>query len=208
MRVSELYRQKQPVISFEFFPFRDDATQDKFNLVIDELSPLNPDYVSVTFGAGGSNRDGSYDTVKTLKDRGLAPVAYIAGYGLGPEEIRAVLDRYRDLGVETIFVIRGDTPKDPEFTSHPDSFAHASDLIRFIRSNYDFTLGCAGYPEGHIEAESLDTDIGYLKQKQEIKMKLKNTLITIMSSTFPLWTSAGRPGLICPSFPASCRYIP
>lgn len=168
MRVTDLYREKQPVISFEFFPFRDEKTQKGFNTVIDGLSHLDPDYYSVTFGAGGSNRDGSYDTVNTLiKERQLPTVAYIAGFGLGPDEIRQVLDRYRDLGVETIFVLRGDKPKEKGFTPHPDSFSHASDLLEFIRSNYDFTLGCAAYPEGHIEAKSLEADIEFLKLKQD-----------------------------------------
>ncbi|MDD9301294.1 MAG: methylenetetrahydrofolate reductase [Desulfobacter sp.] len=168
MRVPALYRDKKPVISFEFFPFRDSKTQETFNRVIDGLSPLTPDYYSVTFGAGGSNREGSYDTVKTLiKDRQLPTVAYIAGYGLGPEDIRQVLDHYQDLGVETIFVLRGDKPREEGFTPHPDSFANASDLIEFIRSNYRFSLGCAGYPEGHVEAKTLESDIQFLKLKQD-----------------------------------------
>ena len=167
MRASELYSKKRPVISFEFFPFRDKTTENDFKKVIDDLSRLVPDYCSITFGAGGSTRDGSYDTVKTVIDKQLPAVAYIAGYGLGPDEISTVLDRYRDLGIQTIFVLRGDKPREKDFVPHPDSFVHASDLIRFIREKYDFTLGCAGYPEGHIEAESLESDIGYLKLKQE-----------------------------------------
>lgn len=167
MRVTELYNKKQPVVSFEFFPFRDEATQNNFNKVIDDLSGLGPDYCSITFGAGGSTRDGSYETVKTIIDRQLPAVAYIAGYGLGPDEIRTVLDRYQKLGIQTIFVIRGDKPKEKDFVGHPDSFAHASDLIQFIRMNYDFTLGCAGYPEGHIEAENIESDIEFLKMKQD-----------------------------------------
>ncbi len=166
MRVTDLYRKKQPVISMEFFPPRDEKAAEKFDTTIDTLSGLGPDYLSVTFGAGGSNRDGSYQTVDRLvTDKNLPTVAYIAGYGLAPAEIDEVLDRYRDLGVETIFVIRGDQPKQAEFTPHPDSFPHASDMIAYIRERYDFTLGCAGYPEGHIEADSLDRDIDYLKLK-------------------------------------------
>jgi len=130
------------------------------------VADLHPDYLSITFGAGGSTRDGSYKTVKELVvQKKLPTVAYIAGYGLAPDEIREVLDKYRDLGVETIFVIRGDKPKTDDFTPHPESFSYASELISFIKSHYDFTLGCAGYPEGHVEAESLDKDIQYLKQK-------------------------------------------
>jgi methylenetetrahydrofolate reductase (NADPH) len=166
MRVDALYKNKQPVISMEFFPPRNQAASEKFGGLIDTLSALHPDYLSITFGAGGSTRDGSYKTVKELVvQKKLPTVAYIAGYGLAPDEIREVLDKYRDLGVETIFVIRGDKPKTDDFTPHPESFSYASELISFIKSHYDFTLGCAGYPEGHVEAESLDKDIQYLKQK-------------------------------------------
>ncbi len=166
MRVNTLYKNKQPVISMEFFPPRNQAASEKFGGLIDTLSAYSPDYLSITFGAGGSTRDGSYQTVKELiVDKKLPTVAYIAGYGLGPDDIREVLDSYRELGVETIFVIRGDKPKTDDAALHPDSFSYASELIAFIKSNYDFTLGCAGYPEGHIEAENLDKDIQCLKQK-------------------------------------------
>ncbi|WP_300461565.1 methylenetetrahydrofolate reductase [Desulfobacula sp.] len=168
MRVSTLYKNNQPVLSMEFFPPRNQAASETFNGVIDTLSALDPDYLSITFGAGGSTRDGSYQAVKVLiVNKKLPTVAYIAGYGLGPDDIREVLDKYKEIGVETIFVIRGDKPKTDDAALHPDSFLYASDLIAFIKSHYDFTLGCAGYPEGHIEAESLDMDIHYLKQKVE-----------------------------------------
>lgn len=166
MRVTDLYRQRKPVISMEFFPPRDQSAVEKFSGTIKLLSGLNPDYFSVTFGAGGSTRDGSYQLVKNLVIQEKLPtVAYIAGFGLSPDDIRTVLDAYQALGVQTIFVIRGDRPATKDFKAHPDSFKYASDLIAYIKTHYDFTLGCAGYPEGHIESESLDTDIGYLKQK-------------------------------------------
>jgi methylenetetrahydrofolate reductase (NADPH) len=168
MRVLKLYENSEkPVVSFEFFPPRDEEAEKGFGKTIDGLAVMAPDYMSVTFGAGGSTRDGSYQTVKQLiADKNLPTVAYIAGYGLGPDEITAVLDRYRDLGVETIFVIRGDAPRNNnQFTPHPDSLQYASDMLAFIRDRYDFDLGCAGYPEGHIQAESLEKDIEYLKLK-------------------------------------------
>lgn len=166
MRVTNLYARNQPVISMEFSPPRNEKAVNNFGGIIDQLAQLKPDYMSVTFGAGGSNREGSYQTVSTLMtDKKQPTVAYLAGYGLGPDEIVAVLDKYKDLGVETIFVIRGDQPKGDDFKPHPDSFSYASDLIAFIKKRYDFTLGCAGYPEGHLEAESLDQDIQYLKLK-------------------------------------------
>ncbi len=166
MDVMELYGQEKPVISMEFSPPRSEKAIENFDNLITKLAGFNPDYMSVTFGAGGSDRDGSYQTVKKiLIDKNIPTIAYIAGFGLGPDEICEVLDKYKELGVKTIFVIRGDKPNDSEFTPHPDSFAYASDLISFIKGRYDFTLGCAGYPEAHVEAESLDKDIEYLKLK-------------------------------------------
>jgi len=166
MRVSTLYGSKKAVISMEFFPPRDENGVRAFTGTIGELTAAGPDYMTVTFGAGGSTRDGSYQTVQLLlKEMRQPTVAYIAGYGLGPEEIAAVLDKYKALGVETIFVVRGDKPQVEGFTPHPESFGHASELIAFIKGRYDFTLGCAGYPEGHLEAESLDKDIDFLARK-------------------------------------------
>ena len=166
MRVTELYQNKKTVLSMEFFPPRNEEAREKFGNTIDKLTESRPDYMSVTFGAGGSNREGSLQTVKDVMiDKKLPTVAYIAGYGLGPDEIVEVLDRYKELGVETIFVIRGDEPRQEDFIPHPESFPHASDMIAFIKDRYDFTIGCAGYPEGHIEAESFEKDIEYLKLK-------------------------------------------
>ena len=168
MRVASLYKSsKSPVISMEFFPPRNEKAAEKFGTIIDNLAELKPDYMSVTFGAGGSTRDGSYQAVKTIMDKKIFTVAYIAGFGLSPDELTEVLDKYKDIGIETIFVIRGDKPREDNYTPHPDSFSYASDIIAFIKKRYDFTLGCAGYPEGHIEAESLEKDIEFLKLKEQ-----------------------------------------
>ena len=169
MHAGKLYASdKKPIISFEFFPPRNEKAAQTFDEVVDNLATLGPDYMSVTFGAGGSTREGSYQTVKQLiVDKHIPTVAYLAGFGLGLDEIMQVLDSYRDLGVETIFVIRGDQPQDPDFKPHPESFSHASEMIAFIKKRYDFCLGCAGYPEGHIQAESLEKDIAFLKLKQD-----------------------------------------
>lgn len=169
MRVATLYKnQSQPSVSFEFFPPRDNNAEAGFAAVLDQLSELSPDYMSMTFGAGGSTKEGSYQAVKLMKEeKNIPTVAYLAGFGLAPDEISRVLDRYKALGIETIFVIRGDEPRDADFTPHPDSFSHASDILKFIREHYDFELGCAGYPEGHVQAQSLEKDIEYLKLKQD-----------------------------------------
>jgi methylenetetrahydrofolate reductase (NADPH) len=167
MKITELWSQAEsPTISFELFPARSAKAAEKLETTIDELVALEPDFVSVTFGAGGSTREGSRLLVeKLLKEKGVDTLAYFAGYGLGPDEIISVLDDYQALGVENVLVVRGDPPHDEDFRPHPDSFSFANELMAFIRPKYDFCIGVAGYPEGHIDAESREKDIEYLKLK-------------------------------------------
>ncbi len=168
MRISNLWNNNtKTTISFEFYPPRDNKAAVNLDKAIDNLSKLKPDYAAVTFGAGGFSRDGSYKLVKKLKkQKGLETVAYLAGYGLGPDDIKSVLNSYKNLGIESIFVIRGDKPRNiDKFTPHPKSCSYASDLITFIKKNYNFCLGAAGYPEGHIEQKNKEKNLEYLKLK-------------------------------------------
>jgi methylenetetrahydrofolate reductase (NADPH) len=167
MKMTEMWKKKQPTVSFELFPARNAEAAEKLDRVIDQLTVMEPDFISVTFGAGGSTREGSRQLVATLKnDLNLEVMAYFAGYGLGPDDIQAVLDSYRDLGVDNVLVVRGDPPHgQPDFKPHAASLAHASDMLEFIRPRYHFCLGAAGYPEGHIEAESKEADLEFLKLK-------------------------------------------
>ena len=168
MKVTKLWNSRQkPTISFELFPPRSPKGAEKLENTIDALAALEPDFVSVTFGAGGSTREGSHQLVEKLKtEKKLEVMAYFACYGLGPDDINAVLDSYQALGVENVLAVRGDLPREQEnFKPHPDSLSHASDLIAFIRPRYSFCLGAAGYPEGHIDCQSKDKDIEYLKLK-------------------------------------------
>ena len=168
MKATDIWKIGQkPTVPFELFPPRSAKAAEKFGKTIDELLALNPDFVSVTFGAGGSTREGSRQLIEKLKnEKDQEVIAYFAGYGLGPEDIISVLDSYQALGLENILVVRGDKPADrKDFEPHPQSLSHASDLMEFIRPRYDFCIGVAGYPEGHVEAESKEKDIGYLKLK-------------------------------------------
>jgi methylenetetrahydrofolate reductase (NADPH) len=168
MRLTELWRRTgRPSVSFEFFPPRTAkaaATQDE---VIAQLAPLEPDFVSVTFGAGGSTRAGSRELVAKLRGRGLETLAYFAGFGLPPATIREVMDAYRGLGVDNVLAVRGDPPEEEGFTPHPESLPHASDLLAFLRAGYGFCLGAAAYPEGHREAPSREQDLEHLALKVE-----------------------------------------
>jgi methylenetetrahydrofolate reductase (NADPH) len=171
MKLTEQWKSSaSPTLSFELFPARTEKAAQRLDKAVQELAALNPSFASVTFGAGGSTREGSYQLLKKLKDElNLEVLGYFAGYGLGPDEIIDTLDRYQKLGIENILVVRGDVPREDEgFSPHPDSFQHANELLEFVRPKYDFCMGVAAYPEGHIEAESLDSDLGFLKQKVDL----------------------------------------
>ncbi len=166
MKVTDIWKSSQkPTISFELFPARSEKAAVNLEKAIDKLAALNPDFVSVTFGAGGSTRDGSRQLLEKLKhEQGLEVIAYFACYGLGPDDMTAALDDYLAIGVDSVLAVRGDPPHE-EIEPHPDSLPYASDLVSFIRSRYDFCIGAAGYPEGHIDAPSKEKDMEYLKLK-------------------------------------------
>jgi methylenetetrahydrofolate reductase (NADPH) len=169
MRVANLYEKsgERPVISFEFLPPKNEKAAANLDKALDSLTTISPDYVSVTFGAGGSIREGSYELIDKLKnERGLNVVAYFAGIGLGPEDVVGAMEKFKSSGIVTVFVIRGDPPTwDENYKPHPDAMQYASDLLKFIKSRYDFCLGAAGYPETHMEAVSPEKDLDYLKLK-------------------------------------------
>lgn len=168
MNVTDIWSSGQkPTLSFELFPARSQKAEESLEKAIDELVALKPDFFSVTFGAGGSTREGSLQLIqKLIREKGMKVIAYFAGYGLGPEDITSVLESYENLGLDNILIVRGDPPREEEgFSPHPQSLPHASDLLDFIKPRHSFCLGVASYPEGHIEAETREKDLEYLKLK-------------------------------------------
>lgn len=167
MKITEKWKTSQkPTLSFELFPARSEKAAGRLEKAINALADLEPDFVSVTFGAGGSTREGSRQLVEKLKnEKRLEVIAYFAGYGLGKEDILSVLDSYWALGLENILVVRGDPPHDENFQPHPDSFSYASDILAYVRPKFDFCMGVAGYPEGHVDASSQEKDLEILKLK-------------------------------------------
>jgi methylenetetrahydrofolate reductase (NADPH) len=160
----------EPVFSFEFFPPRTDEGERQLFLTVEALRPLGPGFVSVTYGAGGSERARTVDLVKRLKrDIEVEPVAHVTCVGSPRDEVARVLDDVAAAGIQNVLLLRGDPPRGEKiFSPHPDGFAHASDLVAFVRSRrerWQFCVGAAAYPEGHPETRDLARDLANLKTK-------------------------------------------
>ncbi|HKP95523.1 MAG TPA: methylenetetrahydrofolate reductase [NAD(P)H] [Fibrobacteria bacterium] len=158
-----------PTLSFELFPPKNPAGWGTLYGTLGEISKLSPDYISVTYGAGGSTRSKTVDLVARIQgELGIESMAHLTCVGHSREELGDILRTLEKAGIRNVLALRGDPPKgDKTFKPHPDGFAHASDLIRFIKAEFDLRIGCAFYPEKHMEAASLEADIGFLKLKQD-----------------------------------------
>lgn len=169
MRIREVLARKHPVFSFEFFPPKSDEAGVQLQQTIAELRPLDPDFVSVTYGAGGSTREKTIDIVSRIKrDTGIEAMAHLTCVGSTAGDLRAVLDRLLDAGVENVLALRGDPPKgQTTFTAVEGGFRYASELVSFIRAEYGpkLCVGSAGYPEKHIECGNPAVDLANLKRK-------------------------------------------
>jgi len=167
MKIIDILRSGKRTVSFEFFPPKDDAGFADLFQTIAALRPLQPSYVSVTYGAGGSTRRKTVDIVKRIKHEiGLESMAHLTCVGATREEIRSVLEELKESGLENVLPLRGDPPKGTgRFVKTEGGFGYANELVEFIRGRYSFCLGAACYPEGHPEAPDLKTDLDNLKRK-------------------------------------------
>ncbi len=158
---------RAPAYSFEFFPPKNQEGVDRLFETITHLAPYEPAYVSVTYGAGGSTRRLTVELVRRIKQEvGIEAMAHLTCVGASSEEIKLVLDELEQSGIDNVIALRGDPPQgQKEFVKHEGGFAHASELIAFIRPSYRFCLAAACYPEKHSEAADLASDLGVLKQK-------------------------------------------
>lgn len=159
---------KRPLLSYEFFPPKDDAGMSILRDVADALRPTQPDFVTVTYGAGGSTRRRTLDVCQTLDRMAYGPVVHhLTCVGASRPALSNTLDDIYAAGIRNIMALRGDPPKgETAFTPHPDGLSYASDLVAFIHERYpDICCGVAGYPEKHLEAESMESDVRHLKNK-------------------------------------------
>ncbi len=168
MRVKELLDSHSTAFSFEFFPPKGDAATDRLFNTINNLVPLNPSYVSVTYGAGGTTRDRTHDlVVRIKKETDLTVVAHLTCVGHTKDDIYAILEKYDNAGVENILALRGDPPvNQPDFVNPEDGFEYAADLVGFIKKHFpQMCVGVAGFPEGHPATPNRLQEIEYLKAK-------------------------------------------
>ncbi len=164
MKITDILKNKDFVFSIEVFPPKPDTDIKVIYDTIEQLKELKPDFISVTYGAGGSTRCRTVEIADKIQNYyKITALAHLTCIGSTKEEIAKILDELKNNGIENIMALRGDIPyneKEPF-----KDFQYASDLVRFIKTNWDFCIGVAGYPEKHPEAETMEDDIKHLKEK-------------------------------------------
>ena len=166
LKIKDILQQKRTV-SCEFFPPREEDGIPAVFRAIDRVGGFNPDFISVTYGAGGSTRDFTERiTMQVKQETDLEVMAHLTCVAQTREDVRRVLERLDEAGVENVIALRGDPPRGQEnFVPTEGGFQYATELIEHIRANFEFGLAAACYPEGHTESPDLDSDIRYAREK-------------------------------------------
>lgn len=173
MHIQDIFAQHRTTFSFEFFPPKTDEASEALFKTIASLQELQPSFVSVTYGAGGSTRDRTHDLVVRIeKETNLTAVSHLTCVCHNLDEMTAILDRYAVSGISNVLALSGDPPRDrPNYDRSQDAFRYAEQLVRFIRSRTNapdrrgFGIGVAGFPEGHPGCPNRAKEMNYLKAK-------------------------------------------
>ena len=168
MRIDELFeRAEEPVFSFEFFPPKTPDGEANLFSALEDLARMHPDYVSVTYGAGGSTRDKTIEIVTRIRDQfDLEAMAHFTCVAATEADLRATLDELQRHGVENVLALRGDPPQgQEEWTKTEGGLEYSRELVELIDRDYDFSTGAACFPETHIHATDAESDLRYLKEK-------------------------------------------
>ena len=170
MKITDIFKRQSRTFSFEFFPPKDEISAVDFGINVGQLMKLNPSFVSVTYGAGGSSQERTFALVGYLQQKiGLQTMAHYTCVGASKEKITADMRLIQAMGIENLMLLRGDPPQGvATFKPHPGGFAYASELVAFIRTaGFDFCIGGGAYPEKHPEAGTMPQDIANLKKKTD-----------------------------------------
>ena len=167
MKIGDMIREHNSSLSFEFFPPKDEMGEVKLFHTIANLEPFRPTFVSVTYGAGGGTLKNTRHVVLRIKrETSLAPMPHLTCVDQDRDELKKILEEYKEQGISNVLALRGDPPRGAEkFVSPKNGFCYAKDLIKLAVSAGGFSIGVAVYPEGHIESPSLEMDMHYTKQK-------------------------------------------
>lgn len=168
MHIAEVLKQQGPHFSFEFFPPKTEEASKTLFHSIAELTTLKPSYVSVTYGAGGSTRQLTHDIVTRLqKETQLTIVSHLTCVGSSKDEIKQILEKYSENGIQNIMALRGDPPKGAStYIPHAEGFANAGELVAFIKRHFpQMGIGVAGFPHGHPDTPNRLKEIDFLKAK-------------------------------------------
>jgi methylenetetrahydrofolate reductase (NADPH) len=157
----------KPVFSFEFFPPKTDEGEQNLRAALTSLRELEPDFVSVTYGAAGSTRGLTLELTKWIKQElGIEAMAHLSCVGATRDELCVILDSLADAGIENVLALRGDAPRgEPEWRPHPGGLRYSSELVDLIAGDFPMSVGAACFPEVHPEAPDLACDLRFLKQK-------------------------------------------
>lgn len=166
MKIKEIFNKKNPVLSFEVFPPKKDSGFESVKMAVHELCAMKVDYMSVTYGAGGSTSKKTGEIAAMVENQGVPALAHLTCISSTKEQIKTQIDDLKEKGIENILALRGDYPKDEQFIS-PMEYKYASELIKDIKGMGEFCVGGACYPECHPDCENLNLDIEHLKIKQE-----------------------------------------
>ncbi len=171
MRIDEIIATSggEPVFSFEFFPPKTDDGERNLRATLEDLRAFDPDFVSVTYGAGGSTRHRTVELTHWIKrDLGIEAMAHLSCVGSTREELEEILDGMERVGIENVLALRGDPPKgETEWRAHPGGLRYSTELASLIGERYPFSVGAACFPEVHPQAPDLASDLRFLKAKVE-----------------------------------------
>ena len=184
MKIKERLLEEKVHLSFEVFPPKTDAKYDDVIAVVDEIAKLQPSFISVTYGAGGGTSKNTVHIASHIQnDLHVDSIAHLTCVSSTKEEVRQRITELKENGIQNILALRGDIPKDSAFPI-PDQYKYAYELIEDIKSQGDFCIGAACYPEGHVESEHKEEDIAHLKQKVDCGVDFLTTQMFFDNSVF------------------------